>query len=92
MLDNTQIVNTKELAKAVQGLSGLLLTEKQLTKKRITDGKGESHIVCPGMITRIWPTTLYEPLRKGAEIYYVNGQRFSIDLTVDELCQQLGID
>ena len=89
MFDNTQTVHTKDLAAAVRALSGLFLNEKQLTKKQITDDKGEVHIICPGMITRIRPVKLYEPLRNGSEVFYVNGERFTIDLTTEVLSDLL---
>lgn len=91
MFDNTQIVNTKDLAEAVRALSGALLTEKQMTKMQITDAQGEIHVVCPGMITRITPVKLYEPLRNGSKIFYVNGESFALDLTTDVLADLLSI-
>lgn len=74
-------------------LSGILLTEKQLMKKQVTDLiKGEIHLICPGMITRIEPAMIYNPVKRpGATVHYVNGDKFTIDITTQTLAQKLGI-
>ncbi|KRW83647.1 hypothetical protein [Marinobacter sp. P4B1] len=92
MLDNiTQKVETKDVAAAIRAIAGMLMTEDQLTKKKVVDAAGKMLLVCPGMITRIAPKTLYNPQREGVEVFYVNGDRFSVDLTTEALAEQLGL-
>lgn len=92
MFDNIQNVNTKDLAEALKSLSGVFLTEQQLVKKKVTDKQGKVYFLCPGMISRIRPTTIFNPTRPGAEVFYVNGERFDLDLTTTELAKQLEIE
>ena len=88
MFDNTQTVKTKEIADAIRALSGLFLTEKQLEKKKVTDRKGEISYICPGMITRILTSN---DSQNNAQVFYIDGSIFSIDLTPEELEQQFDI-
>lgn len=93
MFDNiTQEVNTKDLADVLKALPGMMLTEAQLSKKKVVDEKGEAHFICPGMITRITTTTLYEPVRTRSKVFYVTGEVFAVDLTTQDLAKLLGIE
>src|SRR5690554_683836 len=92
MFDNiSQKVETKDVADAIRAMAGMFMTEDQLTKKKIVDAQGKVEFLCPGLITRISPTKLYEPIREGSAVFYVNGDKFSIDLTTEALSEQLGL-
>ena len=53
MFDNNQVVDTKDLAKAIQALSALSVNEGQLKQVEVLEANGEVNYVAPGMITRI---------------------------------------
>lgn len=92
MFDNTQIVETKELAKAVQGLSGLLATPEQLKQKKVTERSGDIIYIAPGLISRIMTIEIYNPDRDASLVRYINGDIFKVDLKVEDLVAQLGLD
>lgn len=88
----TQIVDTKDLAVALKALSGMMLTEAQLSKKKVVDESGAIHFICPGMITRITTAQFYEPKRTRSKVFYITGEAFTVDLTTQDLAKQLGIE
>lgn len=88
----TQSIDTKDIATALKALSGMMLTEAQLSKVKVVDDAGAVHFICPGMITRITTTTLYEPVRTRSKVFYVTGEAFAVDLTTQDLAKQLGIE
>lgn len=90
---NTQIVDTKDLAVALKALSGMMLTEAQLSKKKVVDESGAIHFICPGMITRITTAQFYEPTKRTrSEVFYITGEAFTVDITTQDLAKQLGIE
>lgn len=88
----TQTVDTKNVANALKALSGIMLTEAQLSKKKVVDESGAVHFICPGIITRITTAQLYEPKRTGSKVFYITGEAFAVDLATPELAKQLGIE
>jgi len=91
MFDNTQIVDTKDLAKAVASLVALSLQPEQLNKILVRDNQGQESYVAPGLVTRITTTKIYNPERTASEVVYVNGDRFTVDLEPPKLGAQLGL-
>lgn len=94
MLDVHQEVHTKDVAEAINNLSGALLAGKKLTRVSIQDDSGAIHIICPDLIARVQSVTLYNttPQREGAQVIYLNGDRFCLVLTTVELSRRLGIE
>lgn len=92
MFDNTQIVETKDLAKAINSLLAMSLKPEQLTQIKVTEVNGDINYVAPGMITRILDTTLYNPERKGSWIHYITGENFKLDIPVEDLADQLKLE
>lgn len=92
MFDNTQIVETKDLAKAINSLLAMSLKPEQLTQIKVTEVNGDINYVAPGMITRILDTTLYNPGRKGSWVHYITGENFKLDIPVEDLADQLKLE
>lgn len=92
MFDNNQVVDTKDLAKAIQALSALSVNEGQLKQVEVLVANGEVNYVAPGMITRIINTTFYNPEREASWVYYINGDHFKLDIPVKELAKQIKLE
>lgn len=91
MFDNTQTVDTKDLAKAVASLVALSLKPEQLNKVLVRDDKGNESYIAPGLITRIVTVMIFNSKRTASEVVYLNGDRFTVDLEPQKLGAQLGL-
>lgn len=91
MFDNKQIVETKDVAEAIRALVGLAIKPDQLSKKKVVDRNQKSYFIAPGIITRIVPKTFYNEQRTASSVVYLNGDTFDIDLTPEDLANELGI-
>jgi|TARA_B110000211_G_C14093145_1_gene560679 hypothetical protein len=91
MFDNNVEINTNELAKAIALLGKPNLSKEQLELVQIKDAKGEFVYVAINLINRIQNTTIYQPERRVAKVFYFTGEDFVIDIDIAELASQLKI-
>lgn len=91
MLNNNQVVHTKDVAEAIKSLAGLFVKPEQLKQVEVIDRAEKKHYVAPGLISRIINLHMYEPDRDGSMVYYVNGESFKLDLETQQLAKQLGM-
>lgn len=91
MLDNHNVIDTKDLAKAVQSLLALSVQPDQLKLVSVREIDGDINYIAPGLITRIEEWEFYSPDRKGSRIYYITGEAFTLDLPVENLAAQLNL-
>lgn len=91
MFDNNVEINTDEVAKSIALLGKINLSKEQLELTKIKNSKGEVSYIAVNLISRITNTTIYQPERRVAKVFYFTGENFTIDIDVNELALQLNL-